>query len=358
MAGRQHGYVTSQGMILADRFAAAGFQVTSASSSTNRYLRLLDIIVTLIRNWRAVDVQCLEVYGGPSFVVEDIASLLGRLLGQRIIMVLHGGALPDFMARYPRWTRRVLNRADVIVTPTEYLARAVASYGFQAQVIPNVIDPVEYPYRRRKHLSPRLLWMRAFHQLYNPQQAVRVLARLIQDVPAATLVMAGQDKGTQEEMVQLAKSLGVDGAVRFPGFLDPQAKAREGDAADIFINTSSIDNMPVSIIEACAMGLPVVTTNVGGIPDLLEDGESGMLVPPDDDELMVRAIHSLLEDPAMAERLSSNGRLLAERSSWEEVRPQWEQLFTAVMTCGSYKKVEIFGCVAFAASSVVTLLIP
>jgi len=100
---------------------------------------------------------------------------------------------------------------------------------------------------------------------------------------------------------------------------------------DMFINTNHIDNAPVAVLEACAMGLPVVSTNVGGIPNLLTDGETALLVPDDDDCAMADAIRSLLNDPGLAARLSAQGRLLAERSSWEKVRPQWERIFSHMM---------------------------
>ena len=107
MVGRHPGYVMTQGEILADHFASAGYPTISVSASPNRYTRLCEIITTLLRERSAVDVQCLQVFGGPSFVVEDIASWLGKLFGQRLVMVLRGGAMPDFVARYPAWSRRV-----------------------------------------------------------------------------------------------------------------------------------------------------------------------------------------------------------------------------------------------------------
>ncbi|RMG45456.1 MAG: glycosyltransferase family 1 protein [Acidobacteria bacterium] len=332
MVGRHPGYVTTQGEILADLFSQEGYPVLAVSTHRNRYMRLVDIVGTLIRRRHEIDIQCLQVFGGPSFVVEDIASLIGRKFGQRIIMFIHGGAMPEFMARHPRWNQRVLGRADIIVAPSEYLARVIRQYGFQARVIPNVLELQHYPFRHRRQLTPRLFWMRAFHPIWNPEMAVRVLARLKQDLPEATLVMAGQDKGMQRQIQQLVHRLGLDGAVRFVGFLDMAGKAREGDAADIFINTTRIDNMPVSVLEACAMGLPVVATAVGGIPDLLTDGETGLLVPPDDIEAMVGAIKRLLNNPDLAGRLSANGRRLAEQSDWTRVRPQWEQLFNELMS--------------------------
>jgi len=235
------------------------------------------------------------------------------------------------MARHPRWSRRVLKRADVIVAPSEYLARAIAKYGFRAEVIPNVIDISEYNYQHRKTARPKLLWMRAFQPIYNPEMAIRVVAQLRNVEPDAELAMGGQDKGFEADVKQRAKNLGLNGSVRFTGFLNLQGKLHEASAADIFINTNHIDNTPVGVIEACAMGLPVVTTAVGGISDLLTHGETALLVPDDDDEAMVKAIRRLVADPELVSRLSVNGRRLAERSSWQRVKPQLEKLFEQLM---------------------------
>jgi glycosyltransferase involved in cell wall biosynthesis len=174
--------------------------------------------------------------------------------------------------------------------------------------------------------------MRSFHPDWNPEMAVHVLARLRQTVPDATLVMAGQDKGLQAPTVDLARKLGLDRAVRFPGFLNMPAKIREGEAADIFVNTNHVDNMPVALVEAGAMGLPVVSTAVGGVPDLITHGESGLLVPDNDARAMAEAICLLLKDPELAAKLSAGGRQVAERSAWEHVLPLWERVFCEVIS--------------------------
>jgi glycosyltransferase involved in cell wall biosynthesis len=330
MIGRNAGYVTTQGEILSDRFKAEGWSVISVSASPNRYMRLADIVATLIRCRRKIDVLIVQVYGQRSFVVEDVASWLGQQFGHRIVMVLRGGTLPDFMSRFPNWTRRVLRRAHALIAPSEFLARAIIPYGFRARVIPNLIDLSVYPYRHRQIVSPRLFWMRTFYPYYNPMMALRVLAVLRSKMPEATLVMAGQDKGIEADMQKLAKELGLDGAVRFPGFLDAEGKKREGNSADIFLNTNNIDNMPVSVLEACAMGLPVVATNVGGISDLLTDEKTALLVPDNNIELMVEAVYRLMNESGLAGILSSNGRQLAERASWQNIYPQWKQVFADV----------------------------
>lgn len=331
LAGARPGYVVTQGVRLSGHFRSAGYVVTAVSQFPNRYARLLDIAWTLVRKARSIDVLVVHVYGGASFVVEDVASLLGRLFGHRIIMLLHGGAMPEFMARFPRWSQRVLHRAHVIVAPSAFLARAVAPRGFHCRIIPNVIDLQLYPFRHRRALKPRLMWMRSFHPVYNPLMAVRVLERLQTTHPDATLVMGGQDKGMEIEARLLARRLGIQDSMQFPGFLDMQGKLREGATADIFINTSHVDNMPVAVIEAGALGIPVVSTSVGGVTDLLADGETALLTPDGDVEAMTAAIRRLLADEELTARLSAGGRNLAERSAWERVRPQWEDLFVTVL---------------------------
>ena len=173
--------------------------------------------------------------------------------------------------------------------------------------------------------------MRTFHPAYNPEMAVRVLASVRKSTKNAILVMAGQDKGKQSTVQEFASKMELIGAVWFSGYLNMANKIQEGNTADIFLNTNRVDNAPVAVIEACALGLPVIATNVGGIADLLTDNETALLVPDNDDKAMAAAVMRLLRDPDLAGRLSANGRKLAERFSWEKVRPQWEKLFTEVM---------------------------
>ncbi len=317
---------TSQGYVLSGLFGATGYRTIAVSKSINRYARLADISTTLFRQRGDIDIALIEVYSGKAFVVADVASAISRRMGYKVILTLHGGNLPAFIRRFPNWTRRVLNRAHVLVAPSDYLARAVATSGRTASIIPNVIDLGDYPYRCRARVRPRLFWMRSFHQLYNPALALRVAAGLRAEYPDVTLVMAGQDKGSEIQVRSLARELGISDVVRFPGFLDKPSKAREGCDADIYLTTSRIDNMPVAVLEACAMGLPVVATRVGGLPDLLQDGDNGLLVPDDDPTAMITAVRRLLNEPKLAERLSINGRALAERAAWPRVRPLWEEL--------------------------------
>ena len=331
MAGRNGDHITQQGQVLCDLFAKIGYPVTSASAFPNRYLRLGDIVVTLFSQRKHTEILIIEGYGGRSFVLEDIASWIGHRFGHRLILWLHGGSLPEFMNRFPKWTTGVLARADVVVTPSDFLARAVSRAGIEARIIANVIDFEAYPFRHRRFVKPNLFWMRQFHQIWNPMMAIRVLNRLRAKMPDSSLVMAGSDKGLQAAVEDRARELKLNDCVRFPGFLDMAGKASEGNIADIYINTNHVDNTPIAVVEACAMGLPVVTTAVGGIRDFLIDRETALIVPDDDDAAMASAVEELVRNPDLAAHLSENGRRLARRFSWEAVRPQWERLFAELI---------------------------
>lgn len=331
MLGQKNGQVPTQAETLMQLFSREGFSVWSTSSKTNRYLRFIDIASTLARRRHDMDIQMLQVFGGRSFVVEEMASIIGESSGKSIVMTLHGGSLPMFAAHYPSWTQRVLSRAAAIVAPSDYLARELTWLGFSINVIPNVLQTETYPYKLRSLLTPRLLWMRAFHDIYDPFMAVRVFAEIHRNKPDARLTMAGPDKGLLVETKALAGALGVTEAIDFAGFLDEVGKRIAGQTHDIYLNTNKIDNMPVSVLEMGAMGLPVVATDVGGIPYLLTHQKNALLVPHGDISGMADAVLHLLGHPELAERLSAGGRELALKSSWENIFPLWVQLFNRVM---------------------------
>jgi L-malate glycosyltransferase len=319
------------GEVLAQLFARDGYRVLITSTGRNKPTRLLEIGRDIVRHRDDVDVMLLQVYGGLSFIAEDLASYLGRRLGIRVVMHLHGGAMPEFMDRYPRWSMRVLARADRVVVPSEYLARALRQRGIGSLTIPNVVDVSTYPFRLRSQVRPTLLWMRAFHEVYNPEMALRVAAKLSNTHADLLLMMAGSDKGLLRSLRGIAAGMISEGRVRFVGFLDHAHKVEALGEADIFLSTSRIDNAPVSVLEACAAGLPVVATNVGGMPYLFQDHSTALLVPDSDVDAMVDGVEQLLSNPSLAATLSAGGRELACRSDWPSVRRMWESLFTDLM---------------------------
>jgi glycosyltransferase involved in cell wall biosynthesis len=199
-------------------------------------------------------------------------------------------------------------------------------------LLPNALDLAKYPFKLRQHPTPNLIWLRAFHNMYNPSLAVRVIALLEQDFPNVRLVMIGPDKGdgSRESLNEVAMKLGVTDRVKCTGHVPKDEVPHWLHQGDIFLNTTGVDNTPVSVLEAMACGLCIVSTNVGGIPYLLQDDGDALLVPPDDPLSMARAIRRILCEKGLAERLSRNARRKTEQIDWQKILPKWEELFTSI----------------------------
>ncbi|MCP4655054.1 MAG: glycosyltransferase family 4 protein [bacterium] len=326
MLGRHPGWVPSPGESLTQLLRDEGYPTRSTSAFLNPLRRVPDVVRSLVAWRRQIDIVIVMVFSGRAFAMAELAGWLAKRLGKKLVLWLHGGNLPQLAERSPRWVRRVLDRGDEIVAPTTFLGNLATRVHCTVRIIPNFVRINEYDYRRRRSMRPRLLWMRTFHEIYQPQMAVRVLSSLCRNHAEATLTMAGQEKGLFEPTRRLAESLGLADTVRFPGFLDAAGKRRELARHDIFLNTNRIDNTPVSLVEAAAAGLPIVTTDVGGIPHLLRHGESALLVPDGDVEAMAHAVDRLLHAPELAQRLSDNGRLLAESCDWRPICERWRTL--------------------------------
>lgn len=322
-AGKRTDQPISQNETLALLFESVGYRVVRASAVRRPALRTLHQIWSLL-TWRHVDAVVIAVFSGRSFWIADFASFLARRVGHsKVILFMHGGNLGVFGPENQKWVTRVFDRADLLLAPSDFLADAFRPWGYDVHVIPNVLSIQSYRYDRRTAARPALLWMRTFHEHYDPLLGVEVFARVAQLHPGATMTMGGADHGLLQATKDRAVELGVADRIHFAGYLDPAAKARAFADHDIFLNTNVVDNMPVSVLEAAASGLVPVATAVGGIPALLTDGVDSRLVPMGDATAMADAVLGLLADPATYAELAVGARALAVRSSWPAVYGLW-----------------------------------
>jgi glycosyltransferase involved in cell wall biosynthesis len=249
------------------------------------------------------------------------------------VLNLRGGNLPEFIKKHKSWVSRLLESANRVISPSAYLQQSLKRLCEEINVIPNPIDLEDYPFRLRETANPRLVWVRAFHEIYNPSLAPELVSKLIENWPSIHLTMVGPDKGdgSMQRMLKLAKSLDILDRIRVIGGIPRSEVPRHLHEGDIFINTTNFDNTPVSVIEAMACGLCIVSTNVGGIPWLLDDEINALLVPPDDPIAMAEAVERVLTNPALAVKLSANSRKKAESYDWSIILPQWESVFKSLV---------------------------
>lgn len=276
-----------------------------------------------LRDSDVVHILCASYW---SFLLAAAPALLvARALRKRVILNYHSGEAADHLANWGALVHPWLRLADEIVVPSEFLADVFARQGYRARVVHNVVDLTRFPYRARSTLRPALFSNRNFERHYRVDNNLRAFALLRERHGDALLVVAGQ--GSEEPQLRtLASSLGLDG-VRFAGRVAPEAMPALYDQADVFVNSSVVDNQPLSILEAFAAGVPVVSTATGAIASMVRDGETGAIVAPDDPEAMAKAIDDLLSHPAQAGRMAERARDQLHAFSWPSTRDGWFEVY-------------------------------
>lgn len=261
-----------------------------------------------------------------SFVLAPTpAILIAKLFGKKIVLNYHSGEADDHLRRWRLTAIATCRFADEIVVPSEYLVRVFADHGLPARAIFNIIGTETFRWRARRPLAPVFLSNRNLESHYGVDRVLRAFALIQASIPEACLTVAG-DGSRRASLEQLAGELKLRN-VEFTGQIEQGEIFGQYDAADIYLNGSEIDNQPLSLLEAFACGLPVVTTNAGGIPDMVKHERTGLLVECGDYEALAREALRLLADPALAERITSAARAECRRYSWEAVRAQWLELY-------------------------------
>lgn len=304
-----------------------GFTVIKTSSKLSKVARMVDIIYTIFKHQKQVDYVLIDTYSTLNFYYAYLSSKLLKALKKTYIPILHGGNLPERIKKSPKLSKSIFSNSFINVAPSEYLSKAFQKEGYKTICIPNTLDFNLYKFKERKVLEPKILYVRSFADIYNPEMAIKTLYELKKEYPKAKLCMVGPDRdGTLNKVKELVLELNLVNAVEFTGVLTKTQWHRKAIDYDIFINTSNIDNMPVSIIEAMALGLPVVTTNVGGIKYLINNNINGILVNPDDSQAMTNAIVNLIKNGAG--NIAKKAREQAEEFQWEVVKHKWNELLT------------------------------
>jgi len=276
--------------------------------------------------WRGLkDVDIAHIFSASywSFLLAPApAWLLARLKTRRIKTLInyHSGEARDHMLRF-RSAEFVLSRVDKIVVPSGYLLDVFREFGLPAAIVPNIVDLSQFRYRERVPLRPHLVCTRGFSTYYSVDVVVRAFAEVKKEYPEAQLALVGNGP-LEGDIRKLVADLHLTG-VNFTGVRSRQEIGKFYDQADIFINASWLDNMPLSVIEAFAAGTPVVTTSPECMPYLVRHERTGLLSPVGDEKALAANVIRLLHDPALAASLAQNAHDESRNYTWKAVREQW-----------------------------------
>ncbi|MFZ3341263.1 MAG: glycosyltransferase family 4 protein [Terriglobales bacterium] len=290
-----------------------------------RYVRTMvrfpRYLAHLIAGLRDADVVHVFSTSFSGFVISVVpAYCVGRFLGKKVLINYRSGLARNHLSA-SALARSILRSADKVVVPSSYLVGAFHEFQIAAEAIPNVVDTGIFSYRSRSPLRPLLLCSRNLEECYGIDLVVRAFAEVQKAFPEARLFLLGE--GSRENAIRrLIADPNVKG-VEMPGRIPREHIAEFYNKADILINASRVDNMPVSVLEAFASGLPVVSSNAGGIPTIVRHEETGLLSDTEDWKGLAANVIRLLEDPALAKRLTENAYRQSLTYHWENVRDQW-----------------------------------
>jgi glycosyltransferase involved in cell wall biosynthesis len=332
--------VQAKSLMAALRDAGFGIEFIPVNPRFPRWLqwaRKVPILRTLINQLlyipslrRVRHAQVVHVFSASywSFLLAPVPAILAaRLFRRPVVLNYHSGEAHDHLKHWGMGVHPWLRLVTEIVVPSAYLEKVFARHGDTTRVVRNMIDTGSFRYRERVPLQPRLLSARNLETHYRVDNTLAAFALVQKEYPEATLTVAGY--GSQEEALKL-EAKGMRG-VTFVGRVEPQDMPALYDAADIFVNSSEIDNQPVSILEAFSAGLLVVSTPTGDIPAMLLNGARGQLVPHADPQAMATAILDALEQTAGATAMTRNARMEAEKYSGSMVCREWADVYTSYL---------------------------
>jgi len=299
-------------------------QIDLFNTKDNILKRILMPFVLFIKG-RKYDIFHIHGCSFFGFFPIVIGVMIGKLLKKKIIITYHGGELYEFINKYKTKVIYFLNKADIITVPSKYLQNILNNNSIKSKYLPNIIRDDNVYFKKREKLKPILIVTRTLDEVYNIPLSIMAFKDLKKVVPDAKLKIVGDGK-LKNEILELVKKENIDD-IEFIGRV-PNSKIGEIlNTADIFINPSNKDNMPLSLFEALACGLPVISTNVGGIPDYIIDGINGFLIEPNNKEQLTNKILYVLNNQAEVQKIIDNGYQTFEKLTLRNLKSEYLKLY-------------------------------
>lgn len=284
--------------------------------------RLLPYLFRLWKETKSCDVVHVMANSGWSWHLFAAPAIwIAKLRSVPVIVNYRGGEAESFLTTSARSVRASMRQTSALIVPSGFLQATFERFGMRAAIVPNIVDLHRFsnpaPHRT---LRRRLLVARNLEPIYDNESAIRAFVIVHRAHPDATLTIAGSGP-LAASLQTLAGALGLGDVVVFTGRLDRDAMASAYREADIALNPSLVDNMPNSVLEALASGVPVVSTEVGGVPYIVKHEQTALLVAPKSPDAMAAAILRLMDDAELARRLVDKGLAEAQAYTWQRVWP-------------------------------------
>lgn len=264
------------------------------------------------------DVLHVHCCSGWGFLPAVLGVTVGKALGKRVVITYHGGGAERFFDRHSRLVHRYLTQTDANIVLSGFLANVFDKHHLQYSIIPNIIEIDNAHYRQREVLKPCYICTRAHELLYNIPCILRAFKKVLTDLPEASLTLVGG--GSQHEALKAMVDKMKLTHVIFTGKVDNKEICRYLDRADIFLSAPTVDNMPVSVIEAMSAGLLVISSRVGGVPFMVDEGKNGLLFTSDHDEELAERMLWAVQHQVEAKTMIETARQSVKQYQWDHIK--------------------------------------
>ena len=312
------GGISGQVEILHNKLREEGCiaEIFSTNASVWKRLWMMPKLRRKAGGFDVLHIHCCSGFGG--FLPAMMGIRVGKRLGKRVILTYHGGGGESFFDRHPKSIRAYLTRTDANIVLSGFLARVFEKHQLPYTIIPNIIELDESLFRQRNMIQPVFICTRTHEGLYNIPCILRAFQRVQKDVPKASLILVG-DGPQHESLVRQANAMGLKNVV-FTGRVQNKQIYDFLGQADVMLSSPTIDNMPVSLIEAMNAGLLVISSRVGGVPYMVEDGDNGLLFESNNDEELAEKMIWVLNHPDDAMDIIKRASSDVKKYSWKQIR--------------------------------------
>lgn len=264
------------------------------------------------------DVIHIHCCSGGGFLPAVVGVTVGKKLKKRVVLTYHGGGGEKFFEKHPKIVHHYLTRTDANIVLSGFLGKVFDQYRLPYIIIPNIVEFDDSNYRERLIIKPHFICTRAHETLYNIPCILRAFQEVLTKIPEATLTLVG-DGSQHEALMKMVQEMGLRN-VTFTGRVDNKEIYRQLHNADVFLSSPTVDNMPVSILEAMSAGLLVISSRVGGVPYMIKDGENGLLFNSGDSHKLAELMLWTIDNQATAKTIIHQGHHTVGNYRWENIK--------------------------------------
>ena len=306
--------------------------IFTVTRNKNPIIRLFSCIIFVIFNLNQIKAVIVELYSGKSFYSSMILCSILNILSIKYILVHHGGNLDKKIRKRSLLLTYLVRNAFKNITPSRFLVDTYKQHDMKIKYIPNFVDNRHEFFKKRVQVELKLLWVRAFHEIYNPIMAIELINFIKKSGYKVELLMIGPDMkdGSKEKCLNLVKNYDLASEVSFKGRVPKNEWLKLSKKYDIFVNTTNIESFGISNIEAISCGLVLATTNSGELKYIFEDNKNCILVDKNDPEMMSKRLINLINEQHLIVDIIKNSQLILKSFLWENVKSEWLSVFNSI----------------------------